>query len=582
MGAHNVAMPRNPSAPAAPDEFDVVVVGAGITGAGVARDAALRGLRVCLVEQHDLGSGTTWGSSGMIHGGLRYIEYDWETTRVSCLDGGYIKRIAPHLLFPVVFLLPVYPDDPFGIEKKETALEVYDRFQPYKAGRPHVRLTAAEARRLEPGLRPGLVGAVTMDEWGVDAARLVALNAVGAREAGADVRTYTEVVGVLREQGAVRGVRLRSRLSGAEETVRAKVVCNAAGPWAPQLCALAGAKLELRPAKGVHLIYDRRITNCALGVEAIDGRDLLLVPHANQTILGTTDDDFYGDPEQLEVTDDEVEYILQAFERVLPSIRQHRIAHANAAVRPTLFGWRRYEDDLSREYEVFDHGARDGVPGLVTIAGGKMSMFRKMAEDTVDVLLRVLGRAFVPCTTHTTPLPGGEAVVEVAEVAGNFGLPLPVAQRLVFRHGARVEALLGDAEPDDRRAVVCECEPVTRAELRHVVRTESVERLEDLYRRVRCTGGACLGMRCAWPAARILGEEKGWTARQVADEVGDFLDARWQQRPSVIRGATAAQEQLYRGAIYALGEVGHPAQPASRGTAGAAVDDPAALLVAED
>lgn len=540
-------------------DFDVVVVGGGITGAGVARDAALRGLRVCLVEQHDFGAGTTWGSSGMIHGGLRYIEYDWETTRVSCLDGGYIKRIAPHLLFPVVFLLPIYPDDPFGMEKKETALEVYDRFQPYKAGRPHVRLTAAEALRLEPGLRPGLSGAVTMDEWGVDAARLVALNAVGAREAGAELRTYTEVVGIVREDGAVRGVRVRSRLSGAEEVIAAKVVCNAAGPWAPQLCEMAGAKLKLRPAKGVHLVYDRRITNCALGVEAIDGRDLLLVPHANQTILGTTDDDFYGDPEHLEVTEDEVEYILQAFERVLPSIRQHRITHANAAVRPTLYGWRRYEDDLSREYEVFDHGALDGVPGLVSIAGGKMSMFRKMAEDTVDVLLRTLGRPFVPCTTHTTPLPGGESVVDVAEVAGNFGLPLPVAQRLCFRHGARAEALLGDAEPEDRRAVVCECEPVTRAELRHVVRQENVERLEDLYRRVRCTGGGCLGMRCAWPAARILGEEKGWSTRQVAEEVRDFLDARWQQRPSVVRGATAAQEQLYRGAVYALGEVVDPA-----------------------
>jgi glycerol-3-phosphate dehydrogenase len=333
---------------------------------------------------------------------------------------------------------------------------------------------------------------------------------------------------------------------------------------------MAGADLQLRPAKGVHLVYDRRVTNCALGVEAIDGRDLLLVPHANQTILGTTDDDFYGDPEHLDVTEDEVEYILQAFERVLPSIRQHRIAHANAAVRPTLYRWRRYEDDLSREYEVFDHGARDGVPGLVTIAGGKMSMFRKMAEDTVDVLLRALGRPFVPCTTHTAPLPGGEAVADVTEVAGSFSLPLPVAQRLVFRHGARAAALLGDAEPADRRAVVCECEPVTRAELRHVVRHECVERLEDLYRRARCTGGGCLGMRCAWPAARILGEEKGWTARQVAEEVRDFLDARWQQRPSVVRGSTAAQEQLYRGAMYALGEVADPAAVA------AAVPEPSA------
>jgi glycerol-3-phosphate dehydrogenase len=540
--------------------FDVVVVGAGITGAGVARDAALRGLRVCLVEQRDFASGTTWGSSGMIHGGLRYLEHDWETTRISSLDGGYIKRIAPHLLFPVVFVLPIFPDTKMGIETAEVGLEAYDRFQPLKAGRPHVRLSREEALRLEPGLNPALLGALTMDEWGVDAARLVAVNALAAGEAGAVVRTWTEVTSIIVDAGRVGGVRVRSRLSGVEESIPARAVCNAAGPWGAELCGMAGARLRLRPAKGIHLIYDRRITNVALGVEAIDGRSLLLVPHTNQTILGTTDDDYYGDPEHLEITEDEIEYVLEAADRVLPGIRRYRIAHANAAVRPTLYEWRKYEDDLTREYEVFDHGRRDGVAGLVSIAGGKMSMFRKMAEDTVDELLRVLGRPPVRCTTHEVPLPGGAHPVSVEDVAGRFDLPLAVATRLVARHGDRTETLLEQADPIERRSVLCECEPVTRAEVRHAVRHEHVERLEDLFRRVRCSSGGCLGMRCCWSAAQVMAEERGWKQGRIEEEVADFLDARWQQRPAVLQhGVSAAQEELYRGAMYSFGTFGDAA-----------------------
>jgi glycerol-3-phosphate dehydrogenase len=536
--------------------FDVVVVGAGITGAGVARDAALRGLRVCLVEQRDLASGTTWGSSGMIHGGIRYLEHDWEITRVSCLDGGYILRTAPHLLFPVVFLIPVFRDSKISMEIAEVGLEAYDRFQPLKGGRPHVRLTAAEALELEPGLNHDIVGALTMEEWGVDPARLVTLVALGAREAGAELRTWTEVVGLLRAGSRIGGVRVRSRLGGGVEDIEAKVVVNAAGPWAGELAAMAGAQLRLRPAKGIHLLYDRRITNVALSVEAVDGRNLLLVPHASTTILGTTDDDFYGDPEHLEITEDEVEYLLEAAQRVLPDIRRYRVLHANAAVRPTLFEWRRYEDDLSRDYAVVDHRASgDGAPGLVSVAGGKMSMFRKMAEDTVDAVERVLGRSHVPCTTHVMPLPGGEGPVDIVELASAHRLPLPLANRLVARHGDRATALLDAAHPSERTAVLCECEPVTVAELRHSIRHEKVERLEDLFRRVRWSGGACMGMRCCWEAARVMGEERGWSPRRVEEEVRDFLDARWRDRPTVMSGAALAQEELARGALYSLGEL---------------------------
>ena len=164
-----------------------------------------------------------------------------------------------------------------------------------------------------------------------------------------------------------------------------------------------------------------------------------------------------------------------------------------------------------------------------------------MAEETVDTVLRSLGRPPVRCTTHEVPLPGGATPTRVEDVAAEFELPLPVAARLVARQGDRAPGLLRESSPADRRALVCECEPVTRAEVRHAVRHEHVERLEDLYRRVRMSSGGCLGMRCCWPAAQVMAEERGWRQSRLEEEVGDFLDARWCDRPPVLDGVAAAQ-----------------------------------------
>src|SRR5207247_4252430 len=165
---------------------------------------------------------------------------------------------------------------------------------------------------------------------------------------------------------------------------------NATGPWAPAVAAMAGAHVELRPAKGIHIVHPHRISNFSISAESIDGRDLLMVAHGGFTLLGTTDDDFYGDLDSVDVLQDEVDYLLQAFEPVFPSIRDYRPVPTTTGVRPTLFKWRRYEDELSRRYQVIDH-APEGAEGFVTIAGGKLSMYRLMAEETSDAVCRKLG-----------------------------------------------------------------------------------------------------------------------------------------------------------------------------------------------
>ena len=530
---------------ATPGGWDVIVVGGGVTGAGTARDLALRGLSVLLLEKDDWGGGTSGASSWLIHGGPRYLTFDWQTTRLSCIDAGHIVRIAGHMVHRCVFLLPVLPGDRYGLERMETAMEVYDRFQPLKLSNPHSRLTPREALRLEPGLSSRIRGALTMEEWGVDPHRLVWANVLDATRHGAQAHNHSQVVGLVRDGQRVIGVRYRQ--CGRVLEARARLVVNAAGPWVPEIAGMAGARVQLRPAKGIHIVYDRRLSNFAISAEAIDGRELLLVPHGPITILGTTDDDYYGNLDTGEVLPDEVQYLLQGMERSFPTIREYRPVRATVGVRPTLFAWRRYEDDLSRRHEVIDHEDRDGPAGLVTIAGGKLSMYRLMAEQTAD---RVCHRLGVEATsrTATSPLPGAETEAPLPrDLARAHGLSALAAARMLERHGCGAPDLLAGGGAGARR-IVCRCEALTEGELANAARREQVQTLADAFRRVGLGAGPCAGAACLERAAEIVGRELGWSSGQRRQAVRDHLQLAWRGRSPLLDRWGWAQEELAYGA----------------------------------
>ena len=532
---------------AAPTSYDVVVIGGGVTGAGIARDLSLRGLSVLLLEKGDYGAGTSGASSWMIHGGPRYLEFDWNTTRLSTQDAGYIVTIARNLVYRVAFLIPVLPHDKNNIERMETAMEVYDRFQPLKHAHPHRRLTAAEALQAEPGLAPDLVGAVTMEEWGVDPHRLVYANIQDAVAHGARALNHTRVTELIKDGGKVIGVRYRAP-DGQTSEARARVVVNAAGPWSPEVGAMAGVEIRLRPAKGIHIVYPHRISNFSISAESIDGRDLLMVAHAGFTLVGTTDDDFYGDLDSVDVLEDEVEYLLQGVERVFPAIRNYRPARTTTGVRPTLFKWRRYEDELSRRYEVIDHAA-EGADGLVSIAGGKLSMYRLMAEETSDVVCHKLGHD-AACTTSTQPLPGNESDPEpTATLGARCGISALAVMKLQSRHGSNAEKVLDEGNTS---RIVCRCEPVTEAELIYAARHEQVRTLADAFRRVGVAAGPCAGAACILRAAEVVGRELGWSAGQRFDAAREFVRGAWLGRAPVLGHAGWAQEELAQGAMRPL------------------------------
>jgi len=375
--------------------YDVAIVGGGVTGAGILRDCALRGLRAVLFEKSEPGCATTAASSHLIHGGLRYLLYDRLTTHATAWDSGNIVRLAGPLVRRLPILWPIYRGQAHGVEVVETLLECYDGFQKMKLGLPHLRLGPDETLALVPGLSPrGLIGSLSFDEWWVDAVGLVDATIASARLHGGETRARTRVLEFLRAENCVRGVRVRSS-SGAEEDVEAGVVINASGPWVDQVARLAGLRIPLRLRQGTHLVYDRPLSPVGLLLEALDhGRYIFVLPYSGGTLVGPTDLDCANDPDELISSKDELLYLKESARRYLPSMPEHSSTVVGA--RPIL-GQGGPEKLLSRAYEIIDH-EKTGVPGLISAAGGKMSDFRLMAKDATDLACYKLGRND-PCRT---------------------------------------------------------------------------------------------------------------------------------------------------------------------------------------
>ena len=533
--------------------FDVAVVGGGVNGTGVARDLALRGLEVALFERHDLAFGASGNSSGMIHGGPRYLVNNPNVTRTSCLDSGIVQHIAPHLLFRIPFLVPL-KSGPLGkvmLELYDAFFRAYDDFQPLKRGKPHTRLDVSDVARLEPGIVGSIAGAVTFDEWGVDGARLAVLNTVDARERGASVYLHTAVESIAkapREEGGPPAYVLAARdvLTQRAIRVRARIVVNATGAWSPITAALGclpSSRIRIRPVKGIHVVFDRRLSNYAVLTEAIDGRQIFLEPWQNMSVIGTTDDDYYGDLDDVTATSEEVRYLVQGIARIFPQIREARAIGTYAAVRPTMYAYGPYEDSLSREHAVVDH-APDGAPGVYSMIGGKLASYRLFAQEMSDRIAEVLAPDTV-CTTHEKPLPGGDRVPDALPLAAQHELLPVLARRLVYRHGSRVSRILARmTKRPTERAIVCVCEPVCEAEVRHAIGEEMARTVDDVARRTRLGLGACGGMRCAARCGQIVAEELGLPPREGMAQARSFLTRQAKTRVVAMGTAQARQEAL--------------------------------------
>jgi glycerol-3-phosphate dehydrogenase len=506
---------------------DLLVVGGGITGAGVARDAALRGLSVALVERSDWAAGTSSRSSKLIHGGVRYLQQgDLGLVREAAAERAVLRRIAPHLTLPLQMVIPTYSRA--AQAKLGVGLWTFERVATIGADERHELWSREEALRREPTLDgTRLHGAAVFTEYLTDDARLVLDTVRGAHEAGALCVNHAEVRGL-----AGGEVTLRDTLGGATRRVRARMVVNAAGPWVDEVRRLAGAPLgaRLHLTKGVHLVvrHQRLPVSHAVVMRARDRRSVFAVPRGAHTYLGTTDTDYGPPAAHPEVTAADADYLLEAARATFagPPLRREDVVAAWAGLRPLLHQEGKPPSEISRRDEIMD--SRDA---LVSIAGGKLTTHRRMAERVVDLVCRRLGRRGVACRTADVPLPGGEMTPEELLLLARTlrerlpRLPPGGAERLVRLYGAGAARLLARTEEDPRLA---ERLPgptgLLRAEIAQALDEEMALTLEDvLERRTRVLlFDAHQGLDAVEEAAAMAAARLGWDGARTEREIDAY------------------------------------------------------------
>jgi glycerol-3-phosphate dehydrogenase len=394
-----------PDTPPGGPQYDVIVIGGGIIGCGIARDAALRGLKVALVEKHDFGSGTTAGSTRLIHGGLRYLaNADFALVRLDLRERETLLRIAPHLVKPLPFLLPL-PKQMFGRLRLRVGMHLYDALSYDKTLPSHRVLSPDELHRAEPALDPSLFhgAALFYDAQCVSPERLALENVIDAHRHGAFVQNYAEVVGAIHDGDRVAGVKVKHVLDGGTSELHGRLVVNASGPWFDRVAGALDpeARPRVRMTKGIHVACENVLNKHGLVLESpIDGRVVFAIPWMGYTWVGTTDTDFDGDPGAAAATDDDVRYLMESVTPYLPGLKTAKRFWTCAGVRALVRsdGW---ASEVSRM-----HNIASDVPGLLSVIGGKLTGYRAIAEEVVDAVDRQLGSDTAP-TTGRVRLPGG-------------------------------------------------------------------------------------------------------------------------------------------------------------------------------
>ena len=514
--------------------FDVVVVGAGVNGCGVARDAAMRGLGVLLLDKGDIAAGTTAASTRLIHGGLRYLEHgEVGLVRESLREREtLLGKVAPHLVRPLPLLVPVYKGRRRGLLTVRAGMLAYDVLSSSRSLPRHRMLTAEEALRHAPGLeREGLRGAALFYDAQVEyAERLAVENALDAKARGAAVLTYARVERLLVEGGAVCGVVFKDTLGGATHEARASVILNAAGPWVDEVLegSLAERERLIGGTKGSHVVVRafEGAPRAAVYSEALeDGRPFFVVPWDDKFLIGTTDERYAGDLDRVEADGREVEYLLRETNRVLPSARLTRrdVLYTYSGVRPLPRVAAGSVSGITRRHFIRPARAR----GLFSIVGGKLTTYRALSEEAVDLIFRTLGRTPPPCRTADTPLPGA-AVEDLEAFRRDFArqstLPPKSTERLLKVYGARAGEVLRLAQSDaELSEVISEETGSIGAEVVYAFREELAETLADcLMRRTMAGLNGQLGLDASERAATIARKFLGWDMGRAAGEVESY------------------------------------------------------------
>ena len=542
-------------------EVDVLVVGGGVTGAGVALDAASRGLEVGLIEARDFAAGTSSRSSKLIHGGLRYLEQlDFKLVREALKERGLLlTKLAPHLVRPVKFLVPlqhrVWERGYIG-----AGVTLYDTLGGARALPRHRHLSRRKAFEAAPGLaEDALIGAIQYYDAQVDDARHTMTIARTAAEQGAAVLTRARMTSLIREGGRVVGAKVTDLESGAEIEVRARTVVAATGVWSDDVSKAAGipAPFTVRASKGVHLVVPREKIDLDTGLILRTEKSVLFViPWGRHWIVGTTDTEWDLDREHPAASRADVDYVLEHLNAVLRTpITHDDIEGVYAGLRPLLAAKAAATTKLSRE-----HAVAHPVPGLVIVAGGKYTTYRVMAADAVDVAMEDVGKPAPPSWTDQLPLAGADGYAELwrdrAAVARRSGLPVERVEHLLQRYGSLIHDLLeAISERPELGEPIPGAPDYLRAEAVYAVSHEGAVHLEDvLTRRTRISiEQRDRGVAAAPEVAALMAPLLGWDSHRQQREVDNYLarvaaEREAQEQPD---DATANAERLAAPALTA-------------------------------
>jgi glycerol-3-phosphate dehydrogenase len=537
------------------EEFDVLVIGGGITGVGCALDAATRGLSVALVEQRDIASGTSSRSSKLLHGGLRYLEQrDFALVREALHERGLLTRsVCPHLVRPVTFLIPlthrIWQRLYYGAGVLLYDLLAWTGKNPLPR---HRHLSRKAALELVPGLqRSSLIGGILYSDAQIDDARHTLAVARTAARHGAAISTSTQVSDLVfdpeADERTVVGAVLTDLESGEEFTCRARKVVNATGVWIDDIQEMAGpAGLSVRAAKGVHIVVPRETIDSDSGIVLRTPRSVLfIIPWGAHWLIGTTDTDWDYDRAHPAASQADIDYILEQANAALERpLTEDDIVGVYAGLRPLVSGEADDTAKLSRE-----HAVAQPVKGLISIAGGKYTTYRVMAADTIDMVAEGLGRPVPPSCTEDVTVVGSEGwdhwAGRAGELATTHDLPEALVTRLLWRHGSRIDDVLDIAAADPALSAVLG-DLYLAAEVVHAARHEGALHLEDvLARRLRISiETEARGTMVADAAADLMAAELGWDDDHKAEEI-----AAWKHRVRAEREANDAPDDASADAV---------------------------------
>lgn len=476
--------------------YDVIIIGGGINGAAIANLAAEQGLKVALLEKGDFAGGTSSKSTKLIHGGLRYLEnFEFDLVRESLKERAVQLKSAPHLVKPLGFIVPVYKKDRRPLWMMKVGVFLYDFLSGAYCIKKHRSLNVAEVRQAIPGIKDdGLTGAVMYYDAQMDDARLCLENVLSARAKGVEVFNYTEVRGFLKENLKAIGVKARDVLTQADFDLKAKKIVCAVGPWTNFLLKLDHRKAftKIRTTKGVHLIYKKELSKDALFIQSSrDNRIFFIIPWHGHSLIGTTDTDYNGHPDEVRAEEEDINYLLEETQRIFPgeTLTRNEIVTTFAGLRP-LVNDQGAPSDISRKAVI-----EQTPTGLIYVIGGKYTTYRKIAQDCVRQLLP--GRS-IEFSEDYAVYGSGILTQSPEEIAQSSGLDEEIVHNLINTYGARYQDVLELTKLDPKfKERICDCTPTIAAQIVYSIETEMAKTADDIiWRRLGLGYRFCETKRC--------------------------------------------------------------------------------------